>query len=88
MSGDGVRFARQVVPIPAKRIPQALRALIDLYRTERDPLQSFSAWVTRTPDSAIVDHLQQFIDTGSETEDDLFIDWGDQETYSLKLGRG
>ncbi len=25
---------------------------------------------------------------GRRDTDDLFIDWGDQETYSLKLGRG
>ena len=87
VSADGVRFARQVVPIPAKRIPQALRALIELYQRERTPHQSFRAWAVQTPDRAIVDHLQKYIDTSDDVED-LFVDWGDQETYSLKLGRG
>jgi sulfite reductase beta subunit-like hemoprotein len=87
VSADGVRFARQVVPVPAKRIPQALRALIELYQRQRTPGQSFRAWAVQTPDSAIVDHLHKYIDTTGEVED-LFVDWGDQETYSLKLGRG
>lgn len=87
VSADGVRFARQVVPVPAKRIPQALRALIELYQRERTPGQSFCAWAVQTPDQAIVNHLQKYIDTTDDVED-LFVDWGDQETYSLKLGRG
>lgn len=87
VSADGVRFARQVVPVPAKRIPQALRALIELYQRERTPGQSFRAWAVQTPDQAIVNHLQKYIDTTDDVED-LFVDWGDQETYSLKLGRG
>lgn len=87
VSADGVRFARQVVPVPAKRIPQALRALIELYQRERTPGQSFRAWAVQTPDQAIVNHLQKYIDTTVDVED-LFVDWGDQETYSLKLGRG
>jgi len=87
VSDRGVRFARQVIPLPAKRIPQALRALLELYQRDRQPLESFRAWVLRTPDAAITDHLQPFIDTADEP-DDLFIDWGDREIYSLKLGRG
>lgn len=88
VSAEGVRFARQVVPVPAKRIPQALRALLELYRRERSADQSFRAWAVNTPDASIVQHLQKYIDTADEREEDLFVDWGDQETYSLKLGRG
>ena len=88
VSAEGVRFARQVVPVPAKRIPQALRALLELYRRERSADQSFRAWAVNTPDASIVQHLKKYIDTADEREEDLFVDWGDQETYSLKLGRG
>lgn len=88
VSAEGVRFGRQVVPVPAKRIPQALRALLELYRRERSAGQSFRAWAVNTPDASIVSHLQKYIDSTDEHEEDLFVDWGDQETYSLKLGRG
>jgi sulfite reductase beta subunit-like hemoprotein len=87
VSADGVRFARQVVPLPAKRIPQALRGLLELYQRERAPGEAFGAWAVRTPDAAIVGHLKEFIDTADESPD-LFIDWGDNETYSLRIGRG
>ncbi|HMD98790.1 MAG TPA: nitrite/sulfite reductase [Terriglobia bacterium] len=87
VSGDGVIFARQVAPVPAKRIPQALRALIGFYQRERSAGEPFRSWARRTSDEAIVRELQPFIDADRD-EADLFVDWGDQETYSLKLGRG
>lgn len=87
VSADGVHFARQVVPVPAKRIPAALHAFLDFYKQDRAPHESFRSWVLRTPDQEITNHLQRFIDTSGEVED-LFVDWGDQETYSLKIGRG
>jgi sulfite reductase beta subunit-like hemoprotein len=87
VSAEGVRFARQVVPIPAKRIPAALRELLDFYRQDRAPSESFSQWAIRTPDAAIVERLREHVEASGDAED-LFVDWGDQETYSLKLGRG
>jgi sulfite reductase beta subunit-like hemoprotein len=85
-AGD-VRFARQVVPVAARRIPEALRALLEFYKQDRGPFQSFRTWAQRISDERIIRCLAPFTDTSGEVED-LFVDWGDQETYSLKLGRG
>ena len=87
VSAEGVRFGRQVVPVPAKRIPAALRELLDFYRQDRTPGEAFSPWALRTPDAAIVERLRPHLDAAGDAED-LFVDWGDKETYSLKLGRG
>jgi sulfite reductase beta subunit-like hemoprotein len=87
VSASGVRFARQVLPLAGKRIPEALRELLDFYRQHREPYESFRSWAQRISDEQITHRLAPFTDTSGEVED-LFIDWGDQETYSLKLGRG
>jgi sulfite reductase beta subunit-like hemoprotein len=87
VSASGVRFARQVVPVAAKRIPEALRALLHFYKQDRSLCESFRSWVRRISDEEMARCLAPFTDTSGEVED-LFIDWGDQETYSLKLGRG
>jgi sulfite reductase beta subunit-like hemoprotein len=87
VTADGVRFARQIVPLPAKRIPGALRELLEFFKHDRQEGESFRAWTVRTPDEAVIHRLAPFAH-GGEDEEDLFIDWGDQETYSLKLGRG
>lgn len=53
----------------------------------RAPGESFRAWAWRTGDQTIIRRFYGFAPATRE-EDDLFIDWGDQEIYSLKLGRG
>jgi sulfite reductase beta subunit-like hemoprotein len=84
---SGVRFARQIMAVPARPIPTILRELLAFYQQDRRQGETFSAWVARTPDKAITERLQPFVDVSSASEE-LFVDWGDTETYSLKLGRG
>jgi sulfite reductase beta subunit-like hemoprotein len=87
VDASGVRFARQILSVPARPIPAIVRELLLFYREVRQSRESFSAWVTRTPDKAIVERLKPLAD-GENASPDLFVDWGDTETYSLKLGRG
>lgn len=84
---NGVRFGRQILSVPARPIPAIVRELLVFYREARQPGESFNAWVIRTPDKAIVERLKPLADVENASAD-LFVDWGDTETYSLKLGRG
>jgi len=87
VGADGVRFARQVMPLPARPIPAVIREILAFYKEARQPGETFSAWTARIPDEAIVSRLRPFADV-QEPSEELFVDWGDTETYSLKLGRG
>jgi len=87
VNADGVRFGRQIMSVPARPIPAILRELLTFYQSDRQLAESFSAWVTRTSDQAIKDRLSPLAEVSATTED-VFLDWGDTETYSLKLGRG
>ena len=87
VNADGVRFARQIMSVPARPIPAIIRELLAFYQSDRQAAESFSAWVSRTPDKAIKERLHPLAEVNVTTED-LFVDWGDTETYSLKLGRG
>jgi sulfite reductase (NADPH) hemoprotein beta-component/sulfite reductase (ferredoxin) len=82
-----VRFARQILSVPARPIPAIVRELLLFYRENRHSGESFSAWVMRTADQAIVERLKPIADV-EHASADVFVDWGDTETYSLKLGRG
>jgi len=75
------------MPLPAKYVPQAIRELLAFYRSTRLPGEPFSRWVDRTAQVEIVSRLTPFAEAGGNSED-TFVDWGDAETYSLKLGRG
>ena len=87
VNADGVRFARQIMSVPARPIPAIIRELLAFYQAERQPAETFSAWVSRTPDTAIKERLLPLADV-TRASADVFVDWGDTETYSLKLGRG
>jgi len=73
--------------VPARPIPAIIRELLAFYQSDRQRAETFSAWVSRTPDKAIRERLLPLAEVTTTTED-LFVDWGDTETYSLKLGRG
>ncbi len=87
VNADGVRFARQIMAVPARPIPAIIRELLLFYQTDRQPAETFSAWVSRMPDKTIKARLLPFVEVTTASED-LFVDWGDTETYTLKLGRG
>ena len=87
VNANGVRFGRQIMAVPARPIPAIVRELLNFYHEGRQKGESFQEWVARTPDSAVKERLQPLAEVSAATED-LFIDWGDTETYSLKLGRG
>jgi sulfite reductase beta subunit-like hemoprotein len=87
VNSDGVRFGRQIMSVPARPIPAIIRELLAFYGADREAAETFSAWVSRTPDRAIKARLLPLVEVTNATED-LFVDWGDTETYSLKLGRG
>jgi sulfite reductase beta subunit-like hemoprotein len=87
VNADGVRFGRQIMSVPARPIPDIIRGLLAFYQSDRQPRETFFAWVARTPDETIKARLQPFAEVTSSSED-VFVDWGDTETYSLKLGRG
>ena len=87
VDANGVRFARQVMAVPARPIPAIIRELLAFYQQDRRPGEAFTAWVGRTPDKDISERLRPFADV-TEPSEEFFVDWGDTETYSLKLGRG
>ena len=87
VDATGVRFARQIMAVPARPIPAILRDLLAFYQQDRQSGETFSAWVARTSDKAIVERLKPLADVENASAD-VFVDWGDTETYSLKLGRG
>ncbi len=87
VSERGVRFGKQFMSLPAKQIPQVIRELLAFYRSRRSNGEAFRDWVERTSQQEITERLQPLIATAEESAD-TFVDWGDIETYSLKLGRG
>ncbi len=84
----------QLVPrvrIPAKRVPDAVERVIDLYHAERDgDSELFSSWVDRVgmaPIQNVVDDLTLPPEFSADSLP-MFIDWGRDDIYILQRGEG
>jgi sulfite reductase beta subunit-like hemoprotein len=87
VDANGVRFGRQIMAVPARPIPAIIRELLSFYKTDRRKGETFSGWVGRTANKTIIEKLRPLAGAQNASEE-FFVDWGDTETYSLKLGRG
>ncbi|MYD74806.1 MAG: nitrite/sulfite reductase [Chloroflexi bacterium] len=79
------------VRIPAKRVPDAVERVIDLYHADREDHQElFSTWVDRVGLSPIQDTLNDLTLPPEFSADTLpmFIDWDRQDIYILQRGEG
>jgi len=79
------------VRIPAKRVPDAVERVIDLYHSDREDNQElFSSWVDRVGLSPIQESLNDLTLPPEFSADTLpmFIDWDRQDIYILQRGEG
>ncbi|MDE2988206.1 MAG: nitrite/sulfite reductase [Chloroflexota bacterium] len=79
------------VRIPAKRVPDAVERVIDLYHSDREDGQElFSSWVDRVGLSPIQETLNDLTLPPEFSADTLpmFIDWDRQDIYILQRGEG
>jgi sulfite reductase (ferredoxin) len=81
----GVQFGQQFpLKFPAKRVPEVVGHLLQLYRTERQPGESFLDYVDRNGKTRFQQELLPFTKpTGQKAEEELFHDWDDPQDYSL-----
>lgn len=87
-SEEGTRFGQLVARIPARHVPQALEGLINSYRRDRQPGESFLKWVDRLEEAGqlkewAISVVRPFLST-----DDLsdFSDWGQQSNFTVEIG--
>jgi sulfite reductase beta subunit-like hemoprotein len=82
-----VRFGLTVQSIPARLIPVAVRRVLDHFIANRGEGESFRDYVLRHK----VETFRQFtadLAKPSGAEEEIFSDWGDEQGFSLQLGRG
>ncbi|MBI3208817.1 MAG: nitrite/sulfite reductase [Candidatus Solibacter usitatus] len=82
-----MRFGLTVQSMPARLVPTAVKRVVDHFSANRQEGESFRAYVMR--------HKTEFFKTmtadlakPAELFPEIYQDWGDDEAYSLQLGRG
>jgi sulfite reductase (ferredoxin) len=82
--GDGAALAQPVMKIAAKRVPAALRALVDHYRQARQGEEPLRDFVRRVGPERLRQALGEFAHLPAFVEDPTaYVDWEGQKLFSL-----
>lgn len=85
---DGRGFiADKIVKLPSKRIPQALRLILDDYMAQAAPGEYYNDYFLRQGNRYFYTLLKPLADLGSLAPEDHF-DWGQHSPYQQEIGVG
>jgi len=86
--GQGMaRFGLAVQSIPARTAPMAVKRVLDHYISNRLPAESFRDYVMRYKVEFFRESTNDLAKP-AEIAPEMYVDWGDDTQFSLKLGRG
>lgn len=85
----GAVFGRQFAKVPARRTPEALLKLLELYVADRQPGEGAVAFFRRVPEEAVKNALAELskIDEATAMPED-FLDIGDAKEFEVSTGPG
>ena len=86
LEGKGF-IAEKVIKLPTKRIPQALRLLLDDFQNSQQGGEYFNDYVQRLGKLYFYDLLKPLADL-TEVADREYIDWGHSEQFVPEIGVG
>jgi len=82
-----MRFGLAIQSIPARLAPEAIRLVLDHYMENRAEGEAFRDYVLRFKIETFRE-MTRHLAKPAELFPEIYQDWGDEEAYSLKLGRG
>jgi len=86
--GEGKgRFADKVLKVPARKSPEALRWILDHFKSHRNPGEAFNPYYDRFGKNFFYQGLKHLSETEALTPED-FIDWGAEKRYEKAIGIG
>jgi len=88
--GDARIGLRTKTKVPAKRMPEAVKRLIEFYQEKRNEGEPFKDFVARLGPPAFEPILQEFKEVGELNRDTIqtYIDWDKTIKYVLERGEG
>ena len=88
VKGDGIGLmADKIVKVPAKGVPNALRALLNDYQANGLDGEYFNDYFYRFGNPYFYNMLKPLATTENISAD-YFVDWGNSETYATAVGVG
>jgi sulfite reductase beta subunit-like hemoprotein len=89
ISLDGATFGRQVIKVPARRVPDAVLRLLTLYQLEKHPAEAPLAFFRRVEAELVKQALADLaaFDPERATPDE-WLDHGDETPFKVAIGQG
>jgi sulfite reductase beta subunit-like hemoprotein len=85
----GGKFGTRVARVPAKRMPQAIKKIIGVYKEERKEGEGFLDYIDRLGPKYFDPLLTEFKEVGPISEEiDVYMDWGKDELFEVIRGEG
>jgi sulfite reductase beta subunit-like hemoprotein len=88
LGGTEQEFAMAVQSLPARLVPIAVDRVLTHFIENREAGESFRDYVKRYKVETFKKMTADLAKPGAEADPSVFMDWGDSENFSLKLGRG
>ncbi|MEQ9301412.1 MAG: nitrite/sulfite reductase [Cyclobacteriaceae bacterium] len=85
-NGQGF-IAEKVIKLPTKRIPDAIRLILNSYIQESPEKESFNAYFQRLGNRHFYQLLKHLADKQSLKDDD-YLDWGHSQAFVPEIGTG
>jgi sulfite reductase beta subunit-like hemoprotein len=86
---DGATFGRQVVKLPAKRVPEAVAQLLALYEKDKREGEAALAFFRRVDAEVVKAHLASLSEFDPATAlPDEYLDHGDDQPFVVAIGAG
>jgi sulfite reductase beta subunit-like hemoprotein len=82
-----MRFGLQIMSLPARLAPVAMERVLEHYKANHREGETFRGYVLRHKVEFFKKELLADL-TKPSGDPDMYKDWGDDEAFSLKLGRG
>ena len=82
-----MRYGFAIQSVPARLAPTAVQRVLEHYKTDRQTGETFRQYVTRNK-VEFFRNMTSDLAKPAELFPEIYQDWGDDETFSLKLGRG
>jgi sulfite reductase beta subunit-like hemoprotein len=83
-----MRFGLQIMSLPARLAPVAMERVLAHYKENHREGETFRGYVLRHKVEFFRKELLADLTKPPSDDPDMFKDWGDDEAFSLKLGRG
>ncbi len=85
---QGARFGRQVIKVPARRVPEAVARLLAAYAKSRAEAEAPADFFKRMAADEVTRLLGDLAVLDETTPDEVFLDIGEERSFKVSIGAG